>query len=105
MHTSNRVIYLDLLRIFAMFGVVVIHVSAIAVSYDIGTFTSNVGIIYNGLVRWSVPAFFMISGAMFLRTEKEYSFSAMIKNYIPRILFCLSVLGFISYNRRGIRVY
>lgn len=95
MHTSNRVIYLDLLRIFAMFGVVVIHVSAIAISYNIGTFTSNVGIIYNGLVRWSVPAFFMISGAMFLRTEKEYSFSVMIKNYIPRILFCLSVWGLI----------
>ena len=42
MHTSNRVIYLDLLRIFAMFGVVVIHVSAVAQSYDIGTLTSNV---------------------------------------------------------------
>lgn len=95
MNTSKRVIYLDLLRIFAIFGVVVIHVSAIAKSYDIGSFTSNVGIIYNGLVRWSVPVFFMISGAMFLRPDKEYSFSVMIKKYIPRIVICLLVWGLI----------
>lgn len=95
MSNSKRVIYLDLLRIFAIFGVVVIHVSAIAKSYDIGSFTSNVGIIYNGFVRWSVPVFFMISGAMFLRPEKEYSFSIMIKKYIPRIAICLLVWGLI----------
>ena len=95
MEKNGRIIYLDLLRIFAIFGVVVIHVSAIAKSYDIGTFTSNVGIIYNGLVRWSVPVFFMISGAMFLRPEKEYTFSIMIKKYIPRLLVCLLVWGFI----------
>lgn len=95
MEKNGRIIYLDLLRIFAIFGVVVIHVSAIAKSYDIGTLTSNVGIIYNGLVRWSVPVFFMISGAMFLRPEKEYTFSIMIKKYIPRLVVCLLVWGFI----------
>lgn len=95
MEKNGRIIYLDLLRIFAIFGVVVIHVSAVAKSYDIGTFTSNVGIIYNGLVRWSVPVFFMISGAMFLRPEKEYTFSIMIKKYIPRLAVCLLVWGFI----------
>jgi len=35
----------------------------------------------------------MISGAMFLRTEKEYTFSTMLKKYIPRMLICLVFWG------------
>lgn len=90
---KKRVIYLDLLRIIAMFGVILIHVTSIKTLESSINTTYLVSTAINSLVRWSVPIFFMISGAMFLRKEKEYTFAIMLKKYIPRMLLCLIFWG------------
>lgn len=90
---KKRVIYLDMLRIVSMVGVVLIHVTSIKSLEDTINSTYLVSTVYNSLVRWSVPIFFMISGAMFLRKEKEYTFTTMLKKYIPRMLLCLIFWG------------
>lgn len=99
MEKRKRIVYLDLLRIFAVFGVVVIHVSAVGQSEG-----SNIALIYNSIVRWAVPVFFMISGAMFLRNDKEYTFEMMVKKYIPRFLICIAFWG-ILYSLLDVYLY
>ena len=67
---SARNISLDLLRIVATLAVVMLH-TAKRVWYNIPVSTSGwyVSNIYLSAVRWAVPVFVMISGALFLTRE------------------------------------
>lgn len=63
----ERFVYIDCLRVLATFGVIVLHVSSWNWSSAIiGGVEWKVLTFYNGLVRWCVPVFVMISGALFL---------------------------------------
>lgn len=75
---SKRYFYLDLLRIIATFGVIFIHLS-------MDTNYWYIALVYDGLVRWSVPVFVMISGALFLNPRKELSISTVLNKYIKRL--------------------
>jgi surface polysaccharide O-acyltransferase-like enzyme len=68
----NRAVYVDLLRIAATFGVILLHV-ACAKWYDIPGTSAYWQImnVYNCLVRWTVPVFVMISGIFHLRPNKQ----------------------------------
>ena len=80
----GRTIYIDLLRIIACFSVVVLH-SASQFWYDLPVTDTNwlIGNSYNALVRFGVPIFVMISGAIFLAPGKEISIKRL---YIHNIL-------------------
>ena len=86
MENQNRIIYLDLLRIFATFAVVMIHISAS--NWDFGevsdfqwiTFT-----IYDVLVQFAVPVFLMISGVVFLNPKKKIETKKIYTKYIFRL--------------------
>lgn len=89
---ENRIEYLDLLRIIAIFGVVVLHVAAQNwVKEFTNVFNWNVYNVYDSLVRWTVPVFVMISGTLFL--SKEYSIKKIHSKKIFRII---TALGFWS---------
>lgn len=82
---SNRIYYLDTLRILASFAVIVLHVSA--QSFDI--YDSSqwiVADIYDSMTRWCVPVFVMISGALFLDPNRDISFKTIFTKNIFRIL-------------------
>ena len=71
----------DLLRVVAMFMVVMIHVSNVY-SRDFGLISNSsffVSLIFNTVSRLSVPIFFMISGALLLNRKFE------LKKYLNRI--------------------
>lgn len=71
---TAHIMYIDYLRVLSMFGVIVIHVAGLWTS---GAITSNefrTGITYMSLGRFAVPVFFMISGALTLKPEKEIDF-------------------------------
>lgn len=93
LNSDNRIVYLDILRVIAICGVILIHVSAVGLTDKVGTQMFAVSLVYNSITRWAVPLFFMISGAVFLRPDKEYGFEIMIKRYILKILFPLLVWG------------
>lgn len=68
---SERLYYLDFLRIISAFAVVFLHVCAqnwFNVSYN--SYKWNILNIYDSLVRWCVPVFVMISGVLFLQKDK-----------------------------------
>ena len=83
--SENKIIAFDGLRILAAFAVVVLHTVA---PFFMDSFPSsdwNVANVYESLVRWSVPVFFMISGALFLNKGKELNIGRLYKKNIFRI--------------------
>lgn len=81
---SERIEYLDSLRILATLAVVVLHLSAqhwadVAVTSR-AWFAFN---LYDSAVRWAVPVFVMISGALFL--GRDISLSAILRKNVLHI--------------------
>lgn len=94
---NNRFIYLDVIRIVATFGVIILHVFASEYNSTVGTYNWYVAVIGDSLVRWAVPLFVMLSGALFLQPTKEVSYSILFKKYIPRLLLAY-IFWSLSYS-------
>ena len=87
MPSKKRTVYLDLLRVLAMVGVVGIHVSArhfADVPLDSPAWRAMN--LWDGLVRWAVPMFAMVSGAVFLDPDRRVTGRSIFNKYLPRIL-------------------
>lgn len=93
--TEKRQVYPDLLRVFAGFAVILIHVTSRGIgSYEINTSVWTSSVIINNLCRWSVPIFFMVSGMFFLDPQKEVNTKKLYTKSIWRIVLCIAVWGF-----------
>lgn len=87
-----RTIYLDLLRVLAMLGVVGIHVSAkFFVSVPMDSVAWRAMNLWDGLVRWSVPMFAMVSGALFLDPKRNVTIRSILCKSLPRIVLAYVV--------------
>jgi surface polysaccharide O-acyltransferase-like enzyme len=91
-----------LLRIAAIFGVIIIHVAA-SKWYDTSIETFNWQIInfYHSVIRWPVPIFFMISGVFFLRPlDNGIELKQELKYVFKKIfhLVCAIVFWACLYN-------
>lgn len=84
--SGQRFLYFDCLRILGAFAVILIHVASYKwFTADISTTEWNVLNFYNcSLVRWAVPVFIMISGALFL--DGKQSITHIYKKNILRIV-------------------
>lgn len=83
---TKRIVYLDILRILATFGVIFIHITADGLCCPIMSYNWYVAIIGDSLVRWSVPVFVMISGALFLNPEKTVLYKNILTKKVSRLL-------------------
>ena len=94
---KRRIIYYDFLRIVAIFGIVMIHVSAenwYTTVVDNNWLCNN---FMNNIVEtWPKGMFVAISGAIFLANDK-INFNNLLKKYICRIGSCLIVWHTIYY--------
>lgn len=90
--TNDRVVYFDYLRVFATISVIVLHIVA-KHWYDseISGYEWNILSIINGMTRWGVPIFLMISGALFL--NRNIPTKTLFKKYILRM-----VLAFFAWS-------
>lgn len=85
---KNRIFYFDFLRIMAIFAVVSLHIANHHwADTDVNTFEWQIYNLYLSLVRWGVPVFVMISGALFL--GKDVSIKKLYRKYILRIVVSL----------------
>jgi surface polysaccharide O-acyltransferase-like enzyme len=94
-YTQQRKFYLDFLRLIATLGVIFLHVSAKEYHMHYLTYDWYLSVIGDSLVRWCVPLFVMISGALFLNPDKHLSYRDILTKYIPRLLLayvCWSLL-------------
>ena len=84
---NHRILSFDVLRIIAAFAVVMGHVST---EGFLGCFPSDaweITNIYASIVRWGVPIFVMISGALFLNHDKKISIKKLYTKNIFRIIY------------------
>lgn len=80
----GRQTHLDILRVVATFAVIVIHVASSArVSVMSDSEAWQVFNFYDGISRWCVPIFVMISGALFL--SKDRPLGVIYRKHILRI--------------------
>lgn len=89
---SNRIEYFDVLRCVAIIAVVMIHAAITewhAIPPDSARWEQLTWI--NSALRFSVPIFFMISGALFLDPEKRVSRRSLFRRRIPRLLIAYAV--------------
>ena len=81
-NVKKRIIYLDYLRVLAIFGVLLNHISA---NWENALFlNSEIALFYNSLGRIGVPLFLMLSGVLLLNNKlpiKEF-----IKRRYPRVI-------------------
>lgn len=81
-NVKKRIIYLDYLRVLAIFGVLLNHISA---NWENALFlNSEIALVYNSLGRIGVPLFLMLSGVLLLNNKlpiKEF-----IKRRYPRVI-------------------
>ncbi len=68
---SKRFVHLDAARAAAALAIVVMHVTPLGrLDAPAGSADWRIMIAVNSLLRWAVPVFFMISGALFLDSER-----------------------------------
>ena len=97
----ERIDYFDLLRILGSFSVIFTHVSG--QNWNTRPIKSHewkIFSFYDGISRFGVPIFFMISGTLFLR--KNISFSNLFKKYIKNIIIHLIFWSFFYSLRKKI---
>ncbi|MEL4505371.1 acyltransferase family protein [Luteococcus sp. H138] len=83
---DTRVAYLDLLRCAAAVAVVLLHAAALCWAKVPLRGASWVGLaLLDSAVRWSVPVFFMITGALFLTRSAPVTPRAMLRGSLPRL--------------------
>lgn len=84
-YTIKRTLYFDYLRVFATVSVIIVHIAAQNFySTDVNGFGWQIFNFYDSLVRWGVPIFLMISGALFL--NKDIPLKLIYKKYIFRMV-------------------
>lgn len=98
--TNHRVIYYDLLRILATLGVVILHTAGSKwANTEISSFQWQTFNFFDGIVRWSVPIFVMISGSLFLKGN-----SSIEKIHKKNILRIVTAFLFWSFLYAGVSV-
>lgn len=93
--SNKRFLWLDIIKIFACFNVIINHVAEPMMINHIATNTIDFYLcaIHNALSRVAVPLFLMVTG--FLLLEKDYSFKDSLKKIIriiiPLVIFSLII--------------
>lgn len=85
--TAQRIYYLDILRILAIMAVITLHAASTpVVRMDfVGTEHWWIANVIDGGLRWTIPVFFMLSGALLLGSKKEESIGSFYKRAFKRL--------------------
>lgn len=101
--SNDRIIQFDALRVLAAFAVVWLHTSAQRFYICYPSVEWNARNFYDSSVRWAVPIFIMISGAIFLDSKKKLDLKILYSKYINRIAIIFIFWSIIYSFYGGIR--
>lgn len=94
MQEKSRIVWIDILRIIAMFSVILIHVMSNTIyTFYIGEPYLSVYQILLSILSFAIPLFVMISGLIFLNPKKEMDTKTILKKYCFKILFLIFFFG------------
>ena len=95
---QNRIAYLYGLRVIATLAVVLLHVGAgYWGSEEITSSAWMTATFYDGIVRWCVPVFVMISGALLLDPDRSIKQAWRIKRVLIPLVIWSGVYAFVDY--------
>lgn len=95
MGTKSRDTAIDLIKAFAILGVIAIHVGSRTLTENtIGSFEWLSGLVWGTFFRASVPLFLMTSGAIMLEPAKSLTLKRLYLHNIARIIAAMLVWGF-----------
>lgn len=83
---NHRIIQFDVLRIIAALAVVLLHISGQGFNDCYPSAEWDARNFYNALVSWPVPIFVMISGALFLDSQKQLDIKTLYTKNVTRVL-------------------
>lgn len=103
---KERELYIDRLRVFATFSVIILHCNApYFIDAEIyGTKTWCFVNIVNSIIRWGVPIFLMISGKLLINSTRDESIARFIFNRCSRVVLPFFMWSIIYYINSSIRV-
>ncbi len=93
--SAPRDFTVDLLKTFAIFGVVLIHVSSSGFYAPINSFNWTATLFLRCLVSASVPLFFMTSGVLWLNPEKPFSLRRLLTKNLLRLIAAMLFWAFL----------
>jgi len=99
---KKRLVYIDVIRFFAMILVVLAHSCAAVIGRKPGNFNWSMTNSIVVITEVAVPLFFMISGSTILNSEKTYSLKYLFQHRLPRILVPFVVWSVISAIINGL---
>lgn len=96
---TDRIEYIDILRVLSMFSVVFLHTAAGSLRGNYGSYTWHFSNTLTSIMSASVPIFFMISGALLLNSKSTLSVGYTLKKRLPRVLipFLVWSLSAVAY--------
>lgn len=85
---ANRMVHYDLVRVIAIFAVIVVHTSGTfyRAIYPVTSFDWQVSNIYSTSGKFSICIFMMVSGLLFLNPKKDITIKALYRKNILRIV-------------------
>ena len=93
---GERILYLDFLKGVSIPLVVMLHVAAVGLSEeDINSFSWQVCNVFDALTRFVVPIFLMVSGAIFLNSQKVVSVCKSVKRLLIPLIFWSLAYSFV----------
>lgn len=91
---TKRIAYFDVLRTIACVAVVMIHICDGYAEGEVGTLNFWVGNVLDSLSRIAVPIFVMISGALMLDEDYEFTAEKLKKHLVKMLVFFLTWSAF-----------
>ena len=97
--TKKRIVYFDILRMAAVFAVVIVHVSSLYVynrwGYK-GAFWNFISVI-DSYFRYAVPVFLMVTGSLLLPNRKNETYGEFLKKRFSKVLIPFIVWNIIYF--------
>ncbi|MCL2859608.1 MAG: acyltransferase family protein [Oscillospiraceae bacterium] len=97
--TKKRIVYFDILRMAAVFAVVIVHVSSLYVynrwGYKNG-FWNFISVI-DSYFRYAVPVFLMVTGSLLLPNRKNETYGEFLKKRFSKVLIPFIVWNIIYF--------
>lgn len=78
--------YMDFLRVISSIAVVFVHIVSNLIRTSTNELFTEQLLVLGGSIRWSVPVFFMISGALMIEEKKHYSWNEIINKVLNRVI-------------------
>src|SRR3972149_6991597 len=96
---NTHLIWPDLLKILAIYAVIVIHTAApyLILFETNGLYDWWAGNLYDSIARWCIPVFVMLSGLFLIDKYREETFRSFFAKRFTRVLVPLIVWSFIYF--------